>query len=258
VEYLRFDQHNIRDFEEKAALVNIPDFDGLLFAPVFSNIATAFIGKWKEAGKPCVLFNSKVEGVEVNSFIGQDAFQSAYLGGKLMNYGLAAQQDLIIVNLSMRKDNYQHIIKREKGFRSFFEEHTNRINNLVTIDINGGEHDKLASELDSKIKKMNVAGIFVTNSRVHLVARYLAERGFMNIRLIGYDLLNENVEYLRREYIDFLISQSPEEQSYLGLKFLFNLVVLKRQISNEILLPIDILTKENIDHYLQITKQYES
>lgn len=257
VEYIRFDQHSREDFERRVAGVDPSEYDGLLFAPVFGDASKEFLSAWESAGVPFVLFNSRLEGISAGSFIGQDAFQSGFLGGKLMSYGLSPGRDLLIVNLSLREYNYQHILKREQGFRSFFEEHNNLINNLVTLNLTGGDYGMVATRIEEKLLQYNVAGIFVTNSRVHLVARYLSERGSMNIRLVGYDLLPESVEYVRREYIDFIISQSPEEQAYLGLKHLFSTVVLKKTVQKEILLPIDILTRENIDYYLKFNSHYE-
>jgi len=257
VAYLRFDQHDPADFLHKIEEIDPRDYDGLLFAPVFRENSKEFIRRWREAGVPCVLFNSYLEQVEYNSFIGQDAFQSGYLGGKLMSYGLAPGNDILIINLSLRKDNYEHITEREKGFRAFFEEHSERVNNLVSLNLNGGSYDELALEIDRKMDALNVNGIFVTNSRVHLIARYLSEKGAMYVRLIGYDLLPESVEFLKREYIDFLISQSPEEQAYLGMRSLYNSIILKKEEARKVFLPIDILTKENVDYYLKFNEAYE-
>jgi LacI family transcriptional regulator len=257
VEFLRFDQHSKSDFLDKVQAVDVHQYNGLLFAPVFSDVSSEFLFRWKEAGIPCIQFNSRVEDIAADGFIGQDAFQSGFLGGRLISYGLPSGRDLLVVNLSLRKDNYQHIIRREHGFRAYFEEHSDRVSNLVSVNLNGGDYTTVAEEIARRMDAHNVAGIFVTNSRVHLVARYLAERGAMNIRLIGYDLLTESVEYLKREYIDYLISQSPEEQAYLGIRQLFSLVVLKRKQPQQVLLPIDILTKENVDYYLNFNAQYE-
>ncbi len=253
VEYLRFDQHSKADFLKKAAGTDPSKYDGMLFAPVFSEDSIEFVDRFRNAGVPCVQFNSRIEGQDQVSFIGQDAFQSGYLGGKLMNFGMKPGKDLLVVNLSLRRDNYQHIIRRERGFRAYFEAHGDRVSNLVSVNVNGGDYPSVAAEIREQMARYDVAGIFVTNSRVHLVARYLSERGAMGIRLIGYDLLPESVDYLKREYIDFLISQSPEEQAYMGIRQLFRIVVLKKKVRQEVLLPIDILTKENIDHYLNYT-----
>ena len=87
------------------------------------------------------------------------------------------------------------------------------------------------------------------NSRVYHVAAYLEEKGLQNIRLIGYDLLPVNVEFLKKGLINFLISQKPEEQGYRGIMTLFGKIILKRDVPLVQYIPIDILTKENIDYY---------
>jgi LacI family transcriptional regulator len=84
---------------------------------------------------------------------------------------------------------------------------------------------------------------------VHEVARELEKTGPKGIRLVGYDLLRENVRYLEKELIDFLISQKPEEQAFLGLNSLFNLVVFKWEVHAQQWLPIDIITRENLPYY---------
>jgi len=251
IDYLLFDQHDPDDFRKKTAMLDFSKYEGLLFAPVFNDLSVEFIKKWEKYSIPYVLFNSKIEGMSPASFVGQDAFQSGFLAGRIMSYGLERDRDILILNLSLRKDNYNHIIHRERGFRSYFEDHAERVRNIVTLDINDGLYEHVESELNLAMSKYEVAGIFVTNSRVHIAADFLARKGAMNIRLLGYDLLPQNIDFLSREYIDFLISQSPEEQAYTGLKTLFNLVVLKQEIPGEILLPIDILTKENVQYYLK-------
>lgn len=257
IEYLRFDQHEKSDFHKKSARIHPNNYDGLLFAPVFRDESMEFLRRFKSANRFVVLFNSYLDSDLSDGFIGQDAFQSGYLGGRLMSYGLPRGKDVIIVNLSMRRDHYDHIIEREKGFKSYFEEHGDRVNNLISLDLNGGEFPEISEEMDKYMSDYNVAGVFVTNSRVHLLGRYLSEKGAMNLRLIGYDLLEQSIDYLKREYIDFLISQSPEEQAYMGIRSLFEMMVLEKDGPGKVMLPIDILTKENIDYYLKFNAQYE-
>jgi len=57
------------------------------------------------------------------------------------------------------------------------------------------------------------------------------------------------VEYLKRDYIDFLISQKPEEQAFRGLTSLFKLVAFHREPEREQFMPIDIITRENLHFY---------
>ena len=96
----------------------------------------------------------------------------------------------------------------------------------------------------------DVAGIFVTNSRVHKVARYLDSHKKNHIFLVGYDLTDDNLVYLRKGVIDFLICQKPEEQGYNSTMAMFNYLLTHKPVMKINYSPIDILAKENVDYYL--------
>ncbi|MEN8229175.1 MAG: substrate-binding domain-containing protein [Bacteroidota bacterium] len=246
-----FDQFNTDDFVHRVKNFPYNNIHGILFAPVFQEESIAFLRRCEKEKVPVVLFNSLLDDPYVKSFVGQDAYHSGYVAAKLINYGIEPKRDVAIINLSARKEHYAHIISREKGFRSYFEEHSGRLNHLLTIDLHSVDDQKLHSRLNEICSNYDLAGIFVTNSRVYKVAGFLAARGSMNVRLVGYDLLPESIDYLKRDYIDFLISQKPEEQSFRGLVSLFNLVAFNREPDEKQLLPIDIITRENLRYYKQ-------
>jgi LacI family transcriptional regulator len=70
--------------------------------------------------------------------------------------------------------------------------------------------------------------------------------------MIGYDLLENNIQYLKKGTIDFLISQKPASQGYKGVMNLFNTLVLKQPLPPKTPMPIDLITKENVDFYLYL------
>lgn len=244
-----FDQVNRREFNNLVEDFPFTLMEGVLFAPVFKEESTTFLERCAEENLPVVLFNSLLDLPSVRSYVGQDAYHSGYVAAKLINYGLLPEQDVAIVNMSARKDHYAHIIERERGFRAYFSSLDERFNQLISIDLNGADDLRLKEKLEQVCSSYDIAGFFVTNSRVHKVARFLAESGRDRIRLLGYDLLPENIRYLKQDRIDFLISQKPEEQAYLGLKSLFNLVVFNREPEERQWLPIDIITRENLPYY---------
>ena len=246
-----FDQFNRNDFVRKMKKFPFQDIHGVLFAPVFRDDSIGFIKRCEAENVPVVLFNSLLEEAPYSSFVGQDAFHSGYVAAKLISYGLEHKGDVAIINMSARTDHYAHLITREKGFRSFFELHSDRLENLISIDLNGVDDERFKKKLDETFEHHRIGGLFVTNSRVYKVAEYLADRGAMGVRLVGYDLLPESVEYLKRDFIDFLISQKPEEQAFKGLTSLFNLVAFHREQPREQYMPIDIITRENL-HYYQL------
>lgn len=249
VNTIYFDQFSSEDFLRRIKNFPYNQVQGVLFAPVFQAESFEFLRKCEARRIPVVLFNSLLEDPYVTSYVGQDAFQSGYLAAKLISYGMEPRRDVAIINMSARKDHYGHIVSREKGFRSYFEEHSDRLNHLLTVDLHGVDDHVLNRKLEAVFGKYDVAGIFVTNSRVYKVAAFLAHRGSMNVRLVGYDLLPESIGYLKRDYIDFLISQKPEEQAFKGLSSLFNLVVFNREPEPMQWLPIDIITRENLPYY---------
>jgi len=244
-----FDQFDRNSFAAKAFDLLADHPDGILFAPVFLDDSIKFIRECQFRKIPVALFNSNIEEVKANSYIGQDARQSGYLAARLLQYGLAPKSDVLIINLAARKDNYNHVILRETGFRQFFEEHPEHEIKLHTIDTNHSSDEKLTDELKRSFSSLKVKGIFVTNSRVFKVADYLRNNGIEGIHLIGYDLLHANVIALKDNIIDFLISQRPGEQAYRGIISLFNLAVLNKSVEAIQYMPIDIISKENIDFY---------
>lgn len=249
VDTFNFDQFHRDDFQRQLEDFPYDTVEGVLFAPVFQEESLLFLHRCEEAKVPVVLFNSRLDDPAVKSFVGQDAYHSGFVAAKLISYGVESRGDVAIVNMSARKDHYAHIISREKGFRSFFEEHSGRLNHLLSINLNGVDDRELHVRLEETCSKYDITGLFVTNSRVYKVAEFLAAQGSMNVRLVGYDLLPESIEYLRRDYIDFLISQRPDEQAFKGLTSLFNLVAFSQEPEKEQLMPIDIITRENLRYY---------
>jgi len=66
-----------------------------------------------------------------------------------------------------------------------------------------------------------------------------------DIRIVGYELLKQNLEYLNDDIIDFLIHQNPEEQGYMGINHLYKKSVLKEPVEDLYYMPLEIIVKEN-------------
>ena len=221
----------------------------MLFAPVFREESIAFLERCAEASIPVVLFNSLLDTPAVRSYVGLDAYHSGYVASILIDYGMEQGRDLAIVNMSARKDHYAHIIEREKGFRAYFTSSESHPKHMISIDLNGADDLLLKEKLSEICASYDIAGLFVTNSRVHKVARFLSETKRDRVRLVGDDLLPENIAFLKQDGIDFLLSQKPEEQAFKGLNSLYNLVVFNREPAPRQWLPIDIITRENLPYY---------
>jgi LacI family transcriptional regulator len=70
-----------------------------------------------------------------------------------------------------------------------------------------------------------------------------------DVILIGYDFLEENVEYMNKGIIDFLVCQKPKQQGYRGLISLYQHLAFSSPVEKIYFMPIDILTRENSAFY---------
>ncbi len=228
--------------------------DGVILAPIFAGPAKDFVNQCQELDIEVLFINADMANLERLSFVGQDSFRSGMVAARLLNYGTPDDAKFLVVNFISRKSANLHLLNREEGFRAFFSQHSLSHKKLQKLDIIQGDfesiNDILNKELLSGISGSLPDGIFVTNSRVFLVADFFARNNINNIRLVGYDLLDINMMHLRNDRIDFLISQKPLVQGYLSFMTLFDHFVLKKTVPKYQYLPIDIITPENLDYYL--------
>ncbi len=98
--------------------------------------------------------------------------------------------------------------------------------------------------IDSNIKEEPALSF-----KAYIIGEYLLKKEKKDFNLMGYDLLQRNVDCLKQGSIFFLIAQQPTLQGFDGIKALCEHLILKKEITRENFMPIDLLTKENIEFY---------
>jgi len=255
IEKHTFPYSDRQSYARELKLLTKSEPSGVIIAPVFTEQTIIHLPGIISMGIPVVFLNTKIENLNHTAFVGQDPIQSGMVAARLMDFGLDVDAEIFIVNIISDKGGNSHILNRETGFRQFFQHvNGNKKRVLHTININSQAPDELDLILRQQISIKNPGlckkGIFVTNSKVFQVASWLERNGHNNYTLIGYDLLEQNQQFLKKGAIDFLISQKPREQGYKSVMALFNHIVMKKQVVKDHYLPIDIITKENIDFYI--------
>ncbi|CAI2768466.1 transcriptional regulator [Flavobacterium collinsii] len=240
LDYFLYD-FNTTSFKEAVKKVLDFECDGLLFAPIFYEESIQFLTAYKKTSIPVVMIDSNIDSGTAHAYIGQDAFQSGYLAGRLISFAVKNERQVLIFKITREIESTSVYLQRIAGFHSFFK---------------GQEHLKnfKFSEVtlkDSGIDQLNlnmfegINSVFVPNSRAHIVARFLEENNIKGVRIIGYDLLEKNIEYLNKGVIDFLINQRPEEQGYMGIHYLYKKLVLQEAVEDTHYIPLEIILKEN-------------
>jgi len=248
VEQFFFDQNDKISFTKQTTAILAKNFDGVLMAPMFMEESVAFAAECKQLKIPYVFINSDIPGHDSLCYIGPELHQSGCVAADLISYLVSDEDELLIVNISREIDNLHHLIRKEEGFREYFKKHGKQ-NKIVKLDIRDTDYLSVAKALATMLSKHEIKAIFVTNSRVSFVAQYLEKAGLHHIKLIGYDFLQENIAFLKKGVIEFLISQKPKEQGYKGIITLNNYLLHSLILGKSHFMPIDIITKENYSFY---------
>ena len=246
-----FDYSNENSFIEKSNEILESNPSGFIFAPVFYESSIAVIEKCDQLGLPYVFVDVFIENCKNLAYFGQNSVQSGYLAARLMSYSMEKGINHIYVVKPLNPSApVYHLSLREKGFSSYFAQESDNQAILHSLEVDISTPFVLDESLDAIFfGDQKPSGLFVANSRVHLVAKYFEKHKIKNVVLIGYDLLHENIEYLEKGIIQFLICQNPEEQGYRSVFSLFNHLFLKKSVDKLNYSPIDIIMKENIEYY---------
>lgn len=250
VERYFFDQNDKKSFSAQAKVILDSEIDGLVLAPTFIEESVQFTNSCKELKVPYVFINSDIPTQDSLCYIGPELFKSGYLAASLARISRSQPGKILVVNIVKEIDNQQHyIVRKEEGFRRYFKD--NHIDaDIIEMNVNQTDYRAVDKSLtDIFDRNPDITTIFVTNSRVFSVAKFLEKNGRTDLLLIGYDYIEENIQALKKGMINFLICQKPEEQGYRGVMALYHHLILKIPIANIDYMPIDIITRENYEFY---------
>ncbi len=238
-------------FEKMAREVLQSEPDGVLLAPILRDEALAFAAQCQANNIPVVCFNTFIEALQPVSFIGQDLHQSGRLAAELIT-SRGSCGTIIILHIAEKAQNSVHLYEKEQGFREFIKEMNTTAMQVVTYEIESPLHPDFGEMVDGMFQQFpDTQAVFVTTSRAYNIAGYLEKAGRTNITLVGYDLIEANIPFIERKYINAIIHQNVQQQSFLGISYLTDLLVFKKEIPYRRNLPLHIIMRENLNSYLQ-------
>lgn len=230
------------------------EYHALLIAPIIRDEALMIFDACEKNNIPYVQINTYIprESKLFLSYIGQDSYSSGKLAAKLLDFGTSKEDTILILHLEREVYNSEHLMQKERGFRDYFK--TKKDKNIKIEQLT-------FSDLDSDQKKETfvkyalqqypkLTGVFITTSRLHRVISAFTTQSKHQINFIGYDLIEENLEFLNNENAFFLINQNPTEQGHRGIMTLYNHLLHKSPTQKIQYLPIDVVMKENVQFYV--------
>lgn len=219
--------------------------DAVLLAPLFYKEAQQALTDYHALKIPTITFNNQIAPDITEGFVGQDLIQSGRVAAKLFHC-IHKTGHISIIHINEDITNALHMQQKEQGFTSYFKDIPEFKISTLHVD---------AKNIKTVIKKYlksnpDIAGLFITTSKIHLVASALPSTNNVFPTLIGYDLLSTNINFLKSGRILFLIHQNPKQQAYLGATALAEHLIYQNSIPKTTFLPIDIINSENLEQYL--------
>lgn len=210
-----------------------------------------FTEKLTDRGIPYVLLDSYMPDLKPLAFFGQDSFASGYFAARMLMLIAAKEKEIALVKQTRDgKVGSKQQANRETGFRHYMMDHFPDVT-ITEVDL---PLDEERAEYDSILEKFfadhpKIHHCITFNSKAHIVGEFLKKSNRRNIQIMGYDMVPKNEECIRQGSISFLIAQHAYQQGYASVDALFNAIVMKREVNPVNYMPIEILTKENVDFY---------
>jgi LacI family transcriptional regulator len=229
----------------------LSEIDGVVIAPIFRDETIAFTNMLSEQHIPFSFIDSMIEEVPFLTYYGQNSFQSGYVAAKLLLSSMQENSRIIVVRTKRKGSSSNQTKGRINGFMEYIARHNLNNISLINIELKDNDDSYNRNLLQSIFQENNnIKALITFNSKIYKLIQYMDGIEIPDIRIIGYDLLQKNIQFLKEGKISYLIGQRPEKQAYTTIKDMCNAVILKQETKKTTYVPIDILMKENIEDYL--------
>lgn len=254
--FFQFNLHSVEDYLEKLEQACATPSDFVLIAPVFTKETRSFLELHPESGAQFLAINSEFVENSKMIYVGQDSFKAGQIAGKLFHNSIPSnQRQILCLTLGHDSSNAIHIQRKMEGLHAFNREYEAGFDFIpVTIETFRSESDLKASCKAIEERYPSVEGIFFTNSRAKpfIDASGYFKHGSNTPKVIGFDLVRENIDLLKNGLIDYLLDEQPYAQGKLGMSMIFDHLIYGKALQNTRYLPINIVIRENIDDYLSL------
>ncbi|MCR4583989.1 MAG: substrate-binding domain-containing protein [Prevotella sp.] len=255
LKFVYYERFNQQSFQKMSREVMEASPDGVILVPTTLELTAKFTEKLDEQQIPFVMLDSYMPDLQPLAFFGQDSFASGYFAARMLM--LIAKQEKEIAIVKQTRNGLvgsKQQANRETGFRHYMVDHFPDVK-IVEVDLPLDEKRENYDDILEEFFKGHplVHHCITFNSKAHLVGEYLLKSNRRNIQIMGYDMVPKNEECVKQGSISFLIAQHAYQQGYASMEALFNAIVLKREVNPVNYMPIEILSKENVEFYRRTT-----
>lgn len=250
IERFHFDRHSVESFKEQIERVKArEDIEGLVISPQYRDISIELSGYLNEKTIPFIFIDSNIEHSHQLSYFGIHSFKAGYILAKLMVDALEPGDDIVIVNFHQTENKRATQVDIiDSGFSEYLQKAKYK-GNLYRIDLVLTNPNWQSDLLKYLQEHPRIKGAAVFNSLTFHLAQFVESQQVNYLKVVGFDLIERNTDYLKRGFIKYLISQRPDSQGYYGIKSLCNFIAFGEQPEENNFMPIDIIIAENVEFY---------
>lgn len=247
VYYNQFDLYACRAAFEQ---ITVQHVDGVIIGPTFRDETVYFTTMLEERNIPYIYVDSPLECTFPLAYFAADSYACGYLMGKLIDMITPDDAEFALFQTVRVGDaSANTTILRKQGFMAYFKER-DRLRSLHRVSFSVMEPERNEELIGDFFQQHpEIRGAIVLSSRGSVIAQYLRRHRIDWVKLIGIDLTEANIREVKSGHIDFLMGQRPEQQGYMAVKALIQYLIYGKKVKVDNLMPLDIVTRENVDLY---------
>ncbi len=216
--------------------------DGLAISSVSTDALAPLIDRVVEAGIPVIAYNTDNPDSARLVFAGQDLIQSGREAGALMAEQMGGEGKVIITTIDAAA---QWSLDREQGAREALAEHPG-IEVVQTVNTGTDPQEIYAAIENAMLANPDVTGILSLECCSTPAAGEWVTRNDMagQVKIVGFDLLDQTVEQVASGAVQATIDQAPERQGFEAVNLLAQF--LRGETIDDLDTGVGIYTQDNI------------
>ena len=214
-----------------AALERLLDsgVQGLALRGIASEAVNALLRELSKEQLPIITYNQDIESDLRNCFVGQDSYQSGACAAFLMQQISPKQGSTLIVGVDRL---HQSSEERIRGFTGHFKSCTDSGMDVSHVIYGGGDHDLVYRLTRGRLTELpELTGVFVSGAGLSGAAQAVDDAGLSGrVKIVGFDVTDSNVAFMKKGTVQFLIDQGPYQQGYQSIQLLTDAIFQDRPI----------------------------
>jgi len=199
-----------------------------------------------------MFLDSKIDDDGYLAYFGMPMYQSGYLCADILTGGRDVPEKVYVVRIARDKMGLSDpTAARRAGFMDFMKEHYPDVQ-IDNVFIDPKDKSAIYTKLDQTVgTEKGKRFVVMFNSRIHLVADYLTDRGIHDCRVVGFDCLEKNIEALRSGTVQALVAQHTDRQAVEAVNSMADYLLMGKSVAKrDNFIQMDILNRYNCDYYL--------